>query len=425
MQAQIMNPVKKIFKKKSTKLAISISLGCLFSIVLFFLIIPKIYGLKYVAVKPIATPTTPVIIPDSLISNTLDANIVVTHLATPKPVKAIYMTSWVAGDLSFKNKLIKSIDDTELNSVIVDVKDTTGKISFAVNDPNLKKINSAENRIKDVRSFIDQLHKKNIYVIGRIAVFQDPFWAKKFPSDAVKTLSNKSALWQDNKCKRAIRRGHEKDCTYWIDSGSKDYWNYIAEVGDEAYALGFDELNFDYIRFPADGNMKDIYFPVSEGKVKSDVMTSFTKFLHDHFAGVNDEKTPRPKISADIFGLVTTEIDDLGIGQLLIPYATNFDYIMPMVYPSHFAPDTYGYKNPAIKPYEVVNFAIKKAVLRLKNANLDPYKLRPWLQDFNLGAIYTPEMVRDQIKATYDAGLDSWALWDPANTYTTNALLSS
>ena len=348
---------------------------------------------------------------------------IVTHLATPKPVKAIYMTSWVAGDLPFRNKLIKMIDNTELNAVIIDVKDTTGKISFTVNDPNLKKINSAENRIKDIKSFVDSLHKKNIYVIGRIATFQDPFIAKKWPQDTVKELSDKNVFWQDDKCKRAIKKGKESDCTYWLDAGSKEVWDYVASVGDEAYADGFDEINFDYIRFPADGNMQNIYYPISNGKTRADVMNSFTKFLHDHFMGEQNEKTPRPKISADIFGLATTEIDDLGIGQLLIPFATNFDYVMPMVYPSHYAPDTYGYKNPAIKPYEIVNFSMKKSAERLKTAGLDPLKLRPWLQDFNMGAIYTPDMVQDQIKATYDAGLDSWSLWDPANTYNEEALL--
>jgi len=417
--------MKKIIKKKSIRLVISIFLGCLILFILSCFIVPKIYGLKYTA-QTNQAQTPAVVNPDitpQVANTTGDENVIVTHLATPKPVKAIYMTSWVAGDLSFRNKLIKMIDDTELNSVIIDVKDTTGKISFAVNDPSLKQMNSAENRIRDIKSFIDSLHKKNIYVIGRIATFQDPYLAKKWPGYAVKKLSDKNALWQDDKCKREISKGKESECTYWMDAGSKEVWNYIASIGDEAYADGFDEINFDYIRFPADGNMKDIYYPISNGKVRSDVMNEFTKFLHDHFAGLQNEKTPRPKISADIFGLATTEIDDLGIGQLLIPFATNFDYVMPMVYPSHYAPDTYGYKNPAIKPYEIVNFSMKKAAGRLTTANLDPLKLRPWLQDFNMGAIYTAEMVRDQIKAAYDAGLDSWSLWDPANTYTEAALL--
>ena len=420
------NWINKIIKKKSTRLAISIFLVCFILFILSCFIVPKIYGLKYVA-QSNSLPILPVDATDQKTSPkvaTGDDSIIVTHLDTPKSVKAIYMTSWVAGDLSFRNKLIKMIDETELNSVVIDVKDSTGKISFAVNDMNLKKISSFENRIREIKSFIDLLHKKNIYVIGRISTFQDTYLAKKWPDVAVKKLSDKNALWQDDKCKRAIKKGKENTCTYWLDAGSKEVWDYVVSVGDEAYADGFDELNFDYIRYPADGNIKDTFYPISNGKVRTDVMNDFYKYLHDHFMGEQNQKTSRPKISADIFGLATTEINDLGIGQLLVPFATNFDYVMPMVYPSHFAPDTYGYKNPATKPYEIVNFSMKKAVERLKIANLDPLKLRPWLQDFNMGAIYTKEMVREQIKATYDAGLDSWSLWDPSNAYTKDALLS-
>ena len=219
--------MKKLIKNKTARLAISIFLVCLVLFILSCFVVPKIYGLKYVA-QSSQVQTQPVVNPETA-SNTAtgDENIIVTHLAAPKPLKAIYMTSWVAGDLSFRNKLIKMIDDTELNAVVIDVKDTTGKISFAVNNPNLKKINSAENRIKDIKSLIDSLHKKNIYVIGRIATFQDSFLAKKWPADAVKKLSDKTALWQDNKCKREVQAGKEDDCTYWLDPGSKEVWGYI------------------------------------------------------------------------------------------------------------------------------------------------------------------------------------------------------
>lgn len=412
--------MKKITKKHS----IYILTAFVILIILSFFFVPKIFGLKYVATnsKKEINPIENIKTTEPVLPKTAEDNIIVTHLQTPKSVKAIYVTSWVAGNTSFREKIIKMIDEKELNAVIIDVKDTTGKISFKVNDPELKKMNSAENRIQDIKTFIDTLHKKNIYVIGRIATFQDPYLAKKWPMYAVKTTSDKT-FWKDDKCKREIRNNHEDLCTYWLDAGTKEVWDYVARIGDEAYADGFDEINYDYIRYPADGNMKDIYFPVSNGQIKSDVMNNFTKFLHDHFAGIQNEKILRPKISADIFGLATTDPTDLGIGQLLIPFATNLDYIMPMVYPSHFAPDTYGYKNPAVKPYEIVNFSMKKAVERLKLAQLDPMKLRPWLQDFDMGAKYTAAMVRTQIQATYDAGLVSWALWDPANTYTTDALL--
>ncbi|MES2023616.1 MAG: putative glycoside hydrolase [Patescibacteria group bacterium] len=429
--------MKKIIKKKRIFL---IFLAGFLLVVLAYFIIPEIYNFKYNAklgqsnhesILPNNELPQAVSTPENAISvnttTTVKVNpedaVVVTHIDTPSPVKAVYMSSWVAGNLSFRNKIFDMIKRTELNAVVIDVKDSTGHISFSVSNPELIKMGSVEKRVKDIKSFIDELHKNNIYVIGRIATFQDPYFAKKYSEFAVKKRSDKTALWADDKCKRAIRRHQEKLCTYWLDAGTKEVWDYVVAIGHEAYMDGFDELNFDYIRYPADGDLKDIYYPVSNGKIRAEVMKSFFTYLHDSFAGVNNEVTLRPKISADIFGLATTEDNDLGIGQMLIPVSTYFDYVAPMDYPSHFASDTYGYKNPATKPYEIVNFSMKKAVERLKTAGIDSLKLRPWLQDFNLGAQYTPEMVRAQIKAVDDAGLNSWMLWDPENTYTEDALL--
>ncbi len=328
----------------------------------------------------------------------------ITHIATPKQVKAVYMSSWVAGAKSYRDKVMKTIDETEVNAVVIDVKDSTGRISFAVYDPKLQAEGSVERRIADLPGLIAELHGKGIYVIGRIAVFQDPYFVKKHPDLGVKKASDKNALWGD-------RKG-----VHWLDAGSKDVWEYTMAIAHEAYAQGFDELNFDYIRFPSDGNMKDIYYPISEGKIKRDVINSFFEYVHAHL-GTDGEKT-----SADLFGMTTTNSDDLGIGQVLENALRNFDYVAPMVYPSHYPPGWNGYKNPATKPYEVIHASMSGAVAKAKAMAVDPLKLRPWLQDFNLGATYTPEMVRAQIKATYDIGLDSWMLWDPANTYTGSAL---
>jgi hypothetical protein len=128
-------------------------------------------------------------------------------------------------------------------------------------------------------------------------------------------------------------------------------------------------------------------------------------------------------MSADLFGLTTSVTDDLGIGQVLEDAFPYFDYIAPMVYPSHFASGFNGFDKPATKPYEVILISMKKAVERANLASTSPYKLRPWLQDFNLGAKYTPEMVRDQIRATYDSGLNSWMLWNAGSSYQRSALL--
>jgi hypothetical protein len=147
-------------------------------------------------------------------------------------------------------------------------------------------------------------------------------------------------------------------------------------------------------------------------------LESFFSYLHDNLTGTGIVT------SADLFGMVTTNTDDLGIGQVLDKALPYFDYIAPMVYPSHFPPGWNGYAKPATKPYEVIKYSMEKAVARTIALGFDSNKLRPWLQDFNYGATYTAEMVRAQIKATNDVGLDSWMLWDPGNTYTEAGLLS-
>ena len=171
--------------------------------------------------------------------------------------------------------------------------------------------------------------------------------------------------------------------------------------------------------------MKDIYYPFSEEKIianpeagKVIVMRDFYKYIGKKF------KTLGVPTSADLFGMVTTNTDDLNIGQVLENAAPYFDYIAPMVYPSHYPPNFNGWKNPNNYPYEIIKFSMGSAVTRLENASTTPLKLRPWLQDFDYGGDYDAADVRAQIQATYDVGLTSWMLWDPSNKYTREALKS-
>ena len=240
-------------------------------------------------------------------------------------------------------------------------------------------------------------------------------------------------------------------------------WKYLADLGQASYAIGFDEINYDYIRFPSDGDMSDIYFPWSNSVLaanatsttttgKAVMIKNFFEYLHGQLAGAGIP------ISADLFGMTTTNYDDLNIGQVLENAAPYFDYIDPMVYPSHYPPGFLNYDSVAAinaHPYEIVKYSLDSAVRRLKilatpaaasaasstvssNANYNPAstsnliagtntklaELRPWLQDNDYPVPYTPAMVRTQIQATYDAGLTSWLLWDAANTYTQSALLA-
>ena len=334
---------------------------------------------------------------------TVPAPFIVTHIETPESVKALYMSNWVAGNKKLRGNLIDIIDKTELNSVVIDIKDYTGKIGFIVSDSRLKKFNSSENRISDIKEFIGELHEKGIYVIGRISSFQDLFFVKSNPEYAVKNKNGD--IWKDNKG------------ISWLDVGVKEVWEYLSLIGDEAYSVGFDELNFDYIRFPSDGNMNNIAYSFSKDKVKSEALKEFFIYISDYF---HVKGIP---ISADLFGLTTVNTDDLGIGQILEDALTYFDFVSPMVYPSHYANNFNDWGNPAERPYDIVLYSMSRAVVRANQANISPYKLRPWLQDFSInGTTYTPDMVRAQIKATYDVGLNSWMLWNASNIYTVSAL---
>lgn len=352
----------------------------------------------------------------------------VRHVPTPKAQKVIYMTSCVAGTPSFRSDLVKLVEETELNSIIIDIKDYSGMLSFFPESEDLKEFVSDRCRAPDMKEFIETLHDKGIYVIGRITVFQDPFYAKLRPDLAVKKASD-GTTWKDNKG------------ISFTDPGAKEVWDHIIAIAKESYAIGFDELNFDYIRFPSDGPMSDIAFTWSGNRKKADVLEGFFKYLSESL------KPTGMITSADLFGMTTTNTDDLNIGQVLERAVPYFDYIAPMVYPSHYPANFNGWNNPNKYPYDIVKFSMDAAVKRLLATTTivallgaeplststtpmvyakeawHPEKLRPWLQDFDYGGNYDIAEVKAQIQATYDAGLSSWMLWAPSNRYTHGALL--
>lgn len=335
---------------------------------------------------------------------------VVTHLKTPDQVKAIYMTSCVVATPPIRTNLVKLIDETELNSVVIDIKDYSGHLSFFAQDETLRPLASKTCVASDMKEFIGTLHEKGIYVIGRITVFQDPLFVKERPDLAVKKLSDKTVVWKDFKGLN------------FTDPGARDVWERHVAISKESYAIGFDELNFDYIRFPSDGPMNDIYFSWSDGRKKTEVLGEFFAYLHGEL------KPLGAVLSADLFGMTTTNSDDLNIGQKLEVALPYFDFIAPMVYPSHYPKNFLQLENPAAHPYEVVKYSMDAAknkvdVFSATVASTSPLKIRPWLQDFNLGATYTADKVRAQMQATYDAGLNSWMLWNASNRYTRDALM--
>lgn len=330
----------------------------------------------------------------------------VVHIETPDKVKALYMSSWVAGSKDFRTSLVKIIDETELNSVVIDIKDSTGRIAFKIDDPLIDQIGSVENRIRNIREVISLLHSKGIYVIGRISVFQDPYLTKVKPEWAIRKLSDGS-VWKD-------RKGLS-----FLNPTNQEVHNYILSIAKKSYEEGFDEINFDYIRYPSDGNIKDINYNLKEGETRADNMEKFFKYISSEI-----KKENNIPISGDVFGLTTEATDDMGIGQVWTRALPYFDYLCPMVYPSHYPKGHAGYANPALYPYEVIDRALKSGIAKGKLLSVSKIaEIRPWLQDFDLGATYTKDMIRAQIKAVYDNGLNSWMLWDPSNKYTPSALL--
>ncbi len=339
----------------------------------------------------------------------------------PEIIKAAYATGWTAGGVQGLNRMIDLINSTELNAIVIDIKDYSGQLSYRTDIPQVEEYGKdRELKILRPNAMIKKLHDNGIYVIARQTIFQDPILANARP-DLALTSSTTGKQWKDN-----LK-------VMWMDPAGKETWDYNILIAKDALARGFDEINFDYIRFASDGNLNDIKYPFWDEKtLKRYVIRDFWKYLR--------KALPDSKISADLFGLVTLNYGDVGIGQNMDDAFHYFDAVAPMVYPSHYAKGFDGYQNPAAHPYEIVFRSMSEANERLKHYMINAEtststeyylvkkpQLRPWLQDFDLGATYTADMVKAQIDATYAAATGTpagWMMWDPSNRYTKAALQS-
>ncbi len=338
----------------------------------------------------------------------------------PSIIKAVYITGWSAGSEKYLNYLENIFKTTQINAVVIDIKDYSGIISYTTKAKKAQEYNAYQNQIPDIETLITRLHNQKIYVIGRIVVFEDPLLAKNRPDlaiyDTQKTSDPlKPIAWENN------------NGLAWVDPASKEVWDYNIEIAKDALSYGFDEINFDYIRFPSDGQESNMGFPFWDQKTpKNFVIKKFFQTLRNSL--------PDAVISADIFGQVTTNTDDMGIGQILEDSLAYFDYIYPMIYPSHYATGFMGYQNPADHPYQIIKNAMDSAINRINvyskiyskpDTKINVAKIRPWLQDFNLGANYNKDMVTQEIKAVSDAyGADfkGYLLWNASNIYTQDAI---
>ena len=321
-----------------------------------------------------------------------------------KPQKAIYSTIWTAKSKRI-NDLIRIADETEVNAIVINVKD--GDVSI-------------DNTVKNI---VLKLHEKNIYAIARIVVFQDASQVNIHPDWYFK--KEDGSLWQDN-------RGW-----FWLNPSNEETWRYNIEIAKAAIEAGFDEINFDYIRFPVFSKNENVMFPPNNKVIlKNVVIDNFADYLTSELKKYD----PNITLSVDLFAYNMLKTDDLGIGQKFTELYDYFDYVSPMIYPSHYISGNFGFDNPAEHPYEVVLGTIEKGKKQLWEKSIIEVgtstmvivkpvfekhlkKLRPWLQDFNIGAMYNGDMIRKEKQAVYDAGLTAgWLLWNPRNVYTERAL---
>lgn len=322
----------------------------------------------------------------------------------PKPprieAKGLYLTAYSAGNHKKIDEIINLINRTELNAVVIDIKDYSGKILY---DSKLKLANSLktdENRLGDMAALIKKLHENNIYVIARQTVFQDPVLAEKKPEWAIKNKSGN--LWRDHKG------------LAWVDPSKKEVWSYNVAIAKEAIDFGFDEINFDYVRFPSDGDMTQAVYAMGNKK-KYDVMKKFY-----HFLNIKLSREP-VWISLDMFGLVMEKDgeDDMRIGQRIADAVGEVDYISPMMYPSHYPSGHLGLKNPAEHPAKVFANGMKLGAPKFEGKRA---KVRPWIQAFNLGAIYDAQKIREQIDEVEKYTDAGWLMWNAANRYNREGL---
>lgn len=331
-------------------------------------------------------------------------------LEVPDKVKGIYMTGYTFSSNSRRNYLVDLIKRTELNSIVIDIKDPSGKFVFPPASEDLQDwpISPVAMEREEYANLLSELQKSGIYTIARIITFQDPMAVKTFP-DLV--LKNKwGGVWYDYKG------------VAWMDMTNPEFWKLPVEQAREAALIGFDEVQFDYIRFPSDGATSQIaYHSFEPEKRKYEVLREFFKYISQELSDV-----PIP-LSLDLFGLTyqrrSNEHYDLNIGQRLVDAAPYFDFISPMVYPSHYPSGFLGFKNPAAHPYEVVYKAMSEGGFILASTTDSIASSRPWLQDFDMGANYHAELIRAQIKASNENGVSGWILWNASNNYTEDALL--
>lgn len=325
---------------------------------------------------------------------------------TPLEVRGLYMPFAGLDDPAILSTIDRYTQNSEINAIVLEVKTDDGQVSAQMATPAAIDARAVVNGY-DVRGFIQKMHERNIYVIGRFVVFRDPTLAAAHPEYALKRSSNGKPY--------ADEQGEK-----WIDAFRQEVWQYDLDLAEKAAQLGLDEIQFDYVRFPG----TDQPLEYAELMTQDNRIAAISGFLK------RAESRLRPygvAIGADTFGLTTVATDDTGIGQDIASLGPYVDYYSPMVYPSTWAAGSLGIAYPPAEPYTIVYDSVQSAVSRL--ASIPTVKVRPWLQafdDYQRRQIdYTPDRINTQKDAAEKAGGTGWMLWDPASRYLAGAIGAS
>jgi hypothetical protein len=318
----------------------------------------------------------------------------------PTRMRAIYVNAWAFGGKRF-HELVRLADRTEVNAFVVDVKDDTGYLTYRSEVPTAIQIGANQQlRARDIRDRLRVMREHGIFPIARIVVAKDPLLAARKPEWSVKHVDG--GLWRDR-----------LDFA-WVDAFNDSVWVYAAQLAAEAVHLGFEEVQYDYVRFPdePESRLASALFPGRRaGETKRQGVTRNLRLLRERTRAMGVPFT------IDVFGLTTSARTDMGIGQYWEDLVTTADVVLPMVYPSHYMRGVYNLKHPNSEPYLVIRRAMQDALRRSASLG-ETAEIRPYLQAFTLGQPrYTAAMVREQIRASEELGLESWVLWNPRSAY--------
>ena len=313
-------------------------------------------------------------------------------------VRGLYVNRFAAQSTKRMHQLIQIADQTEINALIIDIKDEFG-LNYSPTDPSLQRNAGKSGTIPHLKELLDTLRAHKILAVARIVVFKDSVTARVHPEWTIRKQDG--TPWRD-----------KKGLT-WVNPYHHELWDYNIQVAEDAVKLGFGEVQFDYIRFPEPyKSLPPQVFPDQKGQNKEQALADFLSTAHTRLSKLGVRTT------ADVFGLVTTVPNALEVGQQWEHLAPVTDVLLPMTYPSHYPPGSLNIAHPNAEPYAIIRAAVTRAHERNIKLGLTGERVRPWLQAFTLGKPpYGPDEIREQKRAVYDSGYDGWVLWNPGSKY--------